>query len=240
MIETPVDIDLDNPDLLAGLVEAKGIAVAESPPALRERMRAVIDAFLSGGEAPPEDRRTHIRDLLRRGGFKPAGRNKPASEYLAACAAKGEFPSINNIVDMNNIVSLRYGLPASIVDTDLALAGTDRLVLRLGAAGESYVFNPSGQEIDVSGLICLARAGGAALANAVKDSMESKTHDGTKNLLAVLYASRLAVDREQLDWACAWFRRLLEEHAGAGRTAQAILPHDGSHDPPHGDETAEN
>src|SRR3712207_7695492 len=45
--------------------------------------------------------------LLRNGGFRPSGRNKPASEYLAQAAREGRFPRINNLVDVNNLVSLR-------------------------------------------------------------------------------------------------------------------------------------
>ncbi len=224
MISTPVALELDHPDLLAGVIEAKGITVGPSDEVLDDRLQRTIDGVTRGGESPPDNRKGIIRDLLRRGGFKPAGRNKPASEYLAACAQKGSFPRINNIVDINNLVSLRYGLPASVVDIDLALQGTDRLVIRFGAEKESYLFNPSGQEIDVGGLICLARYDGAALANAVKDSMTSKTCDETTNVLAVIYASCRTVDRDELSGACALFAELFRNHAAAAETAHTLLP----------------
>lgn len=224
MIETPVKLELDHPDLLAGFVEAKGITVGPSGEALRERLHRTVESIASGAHSPPESRNRIIRDLLRAGGFKPAGRNKPASEYLAACARKGDFPLINNIVDINNLVSLRYGLPASVVDIDLALQETDALVIRLGEEKESYLFNPSGQEIDVGGLIVLARRGGIALANAVKDSMTSKTHGETGNVLAVIYASRRTIDREELTGACALFAELFTTHAAARQSSSIILP----------------
>src|SRR5258708_4111988 len=55
-----------------------------------------------GAEAPfvPSDTvRSEVRQLLRQGGFKPAGRSKPASEYLHATLIEGRFPRINAAVD---------------------------------------------------------------------------------------------------------------------------------------------
>src|SRR5262245_36025994 len=62
--------------------------------------------------------RTAVRDLLRHGGFKPAGRSKPASEYLVGALAEDRFPRINALVDTCNVVSLHSGLPISLVDVD--------------------------------------------------------------------------------------------------------------------------
>ena len=85
--------------------------------------------------------KTAVRDLLRVGGYKPAGRGKPASEYLAQAAERGEFPRISHIVDALNLVSLESRLPISLLDADRVMDGTDALVIRFGRPGESYVFN---------------------------------------------------------------------------------------------------
>src|SRR5262245_3734102 len=80
--------------------------------------------------------RAEIRQLLRHGGFKPAGRSKPAAEYLYAAATEGSFPRINAAVDACNVVSLHSGLPISLVDLD-RVAGALRVeVLPIGT---SYV-----------------------------------------------------------------------------------------------------
>ena len=65
---------------------------------------------------PPPHVKEPIRALLPRGGFKPAGRNKPASEYLAQAAREARFPRINNCVYINNLLSLESGLPISLLD----------------------------------------------------------------------------------------------------------------------------
>ena len=102
-------------------------------------------------EAAP-DIKTVVRDLLRVGGFKPAGRNKPASEYVQKAIPEGRLGAINAAVDACNVASFHSGLPISVVDGDLATAP-----FRLGIAeeGTAYVFNASGQEIILSGLLCL-------------------------------------------------------------------------------------
>src|SRR5262245_35371092 len=50
--------------------------------------------------------RDAVRRMLRHGGFKPAGRSKPASEYLIKAVGDGTLSSINAAVDVCNIVSL--------------------------------------------------------------------------------------------------------------------------------------
>ena len=79
--------------------------------------------------------------------------------------------SINAAVDVCNIVSLHSGLPISVVD--LAKA-TPPFRVAVAAAGSSYVFNASGQTIDLGGLLCLCDADGPC-ANAVKDAQRTKT-----------------------------------------------------------------
>lgn len=152
--------------------------------------------------------RAKVRDLLRHGGYKPTGRGKPASEYLIRAATEGALGTINLAVDACNAVSLHSGLPISVVDLERA---TPPFRIAVAAQGERYVFNSSGQEIDLSGLLCLFDAAGPA-ANAVKDSQRTKTHGGTTRTLSVIWGARGLED--QLSRATAWYRSLLE-NAGA-------------------------
>jgi DNA/RNA-binding domain of Phe-tRNA-synthetase-like protein len=158
--------------------------------------------------------RKTVRDLLRHGGYKPTGRGKPASEYLIAAAADGSLGSINLAVDACNAVSLHSGLPISVVDLDLA-----RAPFRIGIAKESerYVFNASGQEIDLAGLLCLFDAEGPC-GNAVKDSQRTKTHANTRRTLSVVWGTRALPG--QTARAVAWYRETLQV-AGAKTVAVA-------------------
>lgn len=162
---------------------------------------------------PPvdDDVRGHIRDLLRHGGFKPTGRSKPSAEYLARAATEGTLASINLLVDVGNAVSLHSGIPISVVD--LARARPP-LHVEIAPSDASFVFNASGQTIDVGGLLGLADADGPC-ANAVKDAQRTKTDPSTTRALFLLWGHRAVATR--VDAAAAWCRDLL---ACAGATVE--------------------
>jgi DNA/RNA-binding domain of Phe-tRNA-synthetase-like protein len=147
-----------------------------------------------------------VRDLLRHGGFKPAGRSKPCSEYIRGVAAKGRFPIINPAVDATNLAALHGCLPVSTVDLDRLTTP-----LRAGIAdkGARYVFNASGQEIDLSGLLCLFDTDGPC-ANSVKDSQRAKTDEVSTRTLTVIWGTTALPGRAQalLDWHVALNARL--------------------------------
>lgn len=217
---------LQHPELLMGFVLAEGVRVAPSDDGL---LGAIDDAvkLACSQPWPPENVRAAIRDLLRVGGFKPTGRSKPASEYLAKAASES-FPRINSLVDVNNLVSLRTGWPCSILDLDLACpTGTGTLEVRFGSKDEAYVFNSAGQSIDVSGLVCLARVDGEPIANAVKDSMSTKTRDATTRVLFVTYASRRVAGEADVLGALERVEELLRHHAGATSTESMCLAQPG-------------
>jgi DNA/RNA-binding domain of Phe-tRNA-synthetase-like protein len=156
-----------------------------------------------------------VRDLLRHGGYKPTGRGKPASEYLVRAAGEGAVGSINAAVDACNAVSLHSGFPISVVDLDLARAP---FRIAVAPSGSSYVFNASGQEIDLGGLLCLFDADGPC-ANAVRDAQRTKTRAETRSTLSVIWGcvgheARLASTER-------WYRSLLEQ---AGARTEPIAP----------------
>ena len=177
-----------------------------------------ILALLSLNATPPvrsgDAVREAVRRLLRHGGFKPAGRSKPASEYLIRAVSDGALCSINAAVDACNIVSLHSGLPISVVDLDRA-----REPFRVGIAdkGASYVFNASGQAIDVSGLLCLFESEGPC-GNAVKDAQRTKTTPETRRTLSLIWGTTSLPDRATQ--AEAWYRSLLEQHGAATAVAE--------------------
>jgi DNA/RNA-binding domain of Phe-tRNA-synthetase-like protein len=180
--------------------------------------RAVATLLRNGADAPlarDETVRQAVRDMLRHGGYKPTGRGKPASEYLVRAVEEGRLESINPAVDACNAVSLHSGLPISLVDVELAV---EPLRVGVAAAGEKYVFNRAGQEIDVSGLLCLFDAHGPC-ANAVRDSQRTKTRPETTHTLSIVWG--VSGHDARLRRATAWYRELLE---GAGAaTADAAI-----------------
>ena len=152
--------------------------------------------------------RMAVRDMLRHWGHRPAGRGKPASEYLVRAVGQGELSSINVAVDICNVVSLHSGLPIALLDLEQA---APPFRVDQGAEGESYVFNPAGQEMELKGLICLYDAHGPC-ANPVKDAQRVKTQDGTTGTLTVIWG--VAGHEARRDAGLAWYRELLERVGG--------------------------
>lgn len=210
-----IAVRLGDPEFLAGVVVARGVTVGPTPAELAGRIDGLVARRSGEVEFPPAAVKEGVRTMLRRGGFKPSGRNKPASEYLAQAAREGRFPRINNLVDINNLLSLESGLPISLLD--LAAVG-ERAELRYGMRGEKYVFNSGGQEIDLKGLICVCRAGDGTsvpMGNAIKDSMTGKLKDGTRDVIGVVYATRGATSAEEVERLAREFGELLARFGGA-------------------------
>ncbi len=180
-----------------------------SSPALIALLREDAPAPL---QSTPEVRES-IRQLLRHAGYRPTGRSKPASEYLIRAASEGQLGSINLAVDVCNAVSLHSGLPISVVDLERT-----RPPLRVGVAptGASYVFNASGQTIDLGGLLCLFDLDGPC-ANGVKDAQRTKTQPQTQRTLSLIWGTIKMPGRTET--AEKWYRDLLAQH---GATTEAV------------------
>jgi len=185
------------------------LAEIAAPP----QIAAVCGPGAAAPMTPSEPVKAAVRDLLRHAGFKPSGRSKPASEYLAAAFADGRFPRINAAVDACNAVSLWSGLPISLVDVDRLSGGVAAgLAIRAAPTGTSYVFNASGQVIDVGGLLCLYDAEGPS-GTPVKDAQRTKTHDGSRCVLSIVWGTRALAGRTAD--AVRWYRALVAAIDGA-------------------------
>jgi DNA/RNA-binding domain of Phe-tRNA-synthetase-like protein len=190
------------------------LGASDSPDWLRDLLRLDAGAPIER----LEQTRSEVRDMLRWGGYKPTGRGKPASEYLVRAAGEGTLGSINAAVDACNAVSLHSALPISLIDTDRANAP---LRIAIARPGSSYVFNASGQTIDLEGLLCVHDTEGPC-ANAVKDSQRTKTSAETRNTLSVIWGVRSRV--ELLAEATLWYREIVERLGGVTEEVIAGAP----------------
>lgn len=209
-----INWNLDHPFLLVGVVTAEGITIGPTS----DEGRLVLDARVAAAD-PTETTRSAIRTLLKRGGFKASGRNKPASEYLAEAKKRGEFPTIFNVVDINNVLSLETGWPMSVLDLDKC---GDALEVRFGAADERYVFNQAGHAIDLEGLLGVANAQ-HMLGNPVKDAMHAKVDQATTRVAAFLWASRDCASPDRVEAVAKDFAALLVRFAGARATTATVV-----------------
>jgi DNA/RNA-binding domain of Phe-tRNA-synthetase-like protein len=219
-VNHPVTVSVEVPDLAVGVVVVEGCANRDSPEALRAEIERQTAMVTQSGESADDPRRGAVRDMLRHGRYKPTGRSKPASEYLVRAAGEGVFPRINFLADVNNLVSLASRFPISVIDLDRA--GADAFVVRFGRAGESYVFNPSGQELDLHDLLLVAALpDDRPVATPVKDSQATKTDPETVRALGLIYGP--APLRDAVAEATARMDDLLRIH-GQGEVASWMLP----------------
>ncbi|MFN8606418.1 MAG: phenylalanine--tRNA ligase beta subunit-related protein [Vulcanimicrobiota bacterium] len=170
-----------------------------------ERVLALLRKEQAPGFAPDEATKAAVRNLLRLGGFKPTGRSKPASEYLEKAFAEGYLNPINAAVDVCNAVSLHSGLPISVIDLDLA---EPPYQVKIVSDKVSYVFNPSGQELDLQGLVCFWDKQGPC-GSPVKDSQRTKTHPETRRILVLIWGCQELPQR--VEAAAQLYRELLQD-----------------------------
>jgi len=196
-----------HPNLLACVFVSEfpnAISKMEIPDSFSESLEKSFDAPI----IRREDIRQDVRNLIRHNGYKPTGRGKPASEYLIKMGTEKGLRSINLPVDACNAVSFHSGLPISVVDLDKAEAPFE---IYCAHPDSMYVFNPSGQEIDISGLLCLHDSIGPC-ANAVKDCQRTKTDDNTRRTLSVIWG--LESERSHTLAAEKWYHSLIQESGG--------------------------
>ncbi len=215
--------DLRPCPVIPALIWAEGImqpVPTENAPEFLAKV--ILEAQSAGEKYVPAKVRKRVRVMLRYGKYHASGRGKPASEFLLRAVLRDEFPLVNGPVDVNNAISLASGLPGSIFDSDIS--GT-RLLIRRGSPGEDYVFNNSGQTINLRDLLLICRKseeGWEPCGNPVKDAMTTKIHQQTKNVVAVLYAP-VDEPRDALSNRAQKYAQLLGSHCGAQTTGYRII-----------------
>ena len=127
------------PGYVRGVVIAHELANGPSPPELVELLReaeAAVRARVKADAVAEEPRIKSWREAYRAFGAKPA-EFRSSIEAMARRALKNDrLPSINALVDIGNLISLRHLLPAGAHAIDL-LAGD--IELRFATGAERFV-----------------------------------------------------------------------------------------------------
>ena len=115
------------PSVVGGVIHARGVTNGPAPAALagafateqaavRDRLG---DAPLSGVPSLEAWRRA-----FRAFGVDPTGYRSAAEALLRRLTKQGSLPSINALVDLGNLVAIRYGLPVAVFDQASVVGGT--------------------------------------------------------------------------------------------------------------------
>lgn len=165
---------------------AAAVAVREGDPATAaelDRRTAELGAALAGaalGELPGI---AETRQAFRALGKDPS-RYRPSSEALLRRVAQGKgLMSVNNLVDINNLVSLDSRLPAGCYDLERVEGA---LELRVGREGESYEAIARGP-FNLASLPVLCDARGP-FGSPTSDSVRTMVTPACRRVLLVLYA----------------------------------------------------
>lgn len=108
------------PQVAGGIIIARGMSNPPTPDALRERYTAEQEAVKARiGETPLSeiDSLNAWRRAFSAFGVSPTQYRSAAEALLRRLTKKGDIPSINTLVDVGNLVSIRYGLPVAMMDT---------------------------------------------------------------------------------------------------------------------------
>ena len=212
------------PNLVAGVIVARGMSNAPSVAALRDRYaveQAAVKARI--GATPLSELPTLAawRRAISAFGVSPTKYRSAAESLLRRLTKKGDIPCINTLVDIGNLVSIRYGLPVAIFDTrQIALPITVRYAAgneQFTDLGSDTVVQPEPGEVifsDEKNMVVARRW-------CWRQSATSASSETTTDAVITVEAHH-ANGREDIEKALADLTALLEAYAG-GRHDCAVL-----------------
>ena len=107
------------PTIVAGVIHATGVHNDPTPPGLAAAFHDETLAALERiGETPLSELPTLAawRQVFRGFGVDPTQYRSAAEALLRRLTKQGELPSIGTLVDLANLVSIRYALPVAVFD----------------------------------------------------------------------------------------------------------------------------
>jgi DNA/RNA-binding domain of Phe-tRNA-synthetase-like protein len=132
------------PDVVGGVILARGVVNGPTPTALQEAYAAEQAATVERIGATPLSQLPSLgawRGAFRGFGVDPTQYRCAAEALLRRLTKAGSIPNLNALVDLGNLVSIRYVLPVAIFDLR---AATGTVTVRF--AGGTERFTPLGQE----------------------------------------------------------------------------------------------
>ena len=212
------------PSLAAGIIVGDGVKNGPTPPALlalyqdeQRRVRERIgDTPLSQIEALAA-----WRGVFRSFGVDPTQIRSACEALLRRLTKQGDIPSINMLVDIGNLVSIRYALPVAIVDRRAARGaitvhfadGSERFT----NLGTTEVVNPDVGEVifsDEDRLVFARRW-------CWRQSDQSAAREDTQNIVVTIEGHHTAAQQD-VQAAMNDVREILEQYVG-GQYRQGLL-----------------
>jgi DNA/RNA-binding domain of Phe-tRNA-synthetase-like protein len=155
------------PSICGGVILAHDLINSPTPPELLDQFLAEQRAILERlGQAPLSELPSLAawRAAFRQFGVDPTKYRNAAEALLRRLTKKGDIPSISALVDLCNLVSIRYALPVAAFDAR-ALSGP--ITVQFAAGSESFTAHDSPESerpepgevifVDPAGLVAARR-----------------------------------------------------------------------------------
>ena len=126
------------PAVVGGVIHADGVINRPAPAELTNAYRAEQQAVRERiGDTPLSELPTLAawRGVFRGFGVNPTRYRSASEALLRRLTKQGELPSINALVDLANLVSIRYALPVAVFDQRDVAGGT---TVRLAHGAETW------------------------------------------------------------------------------------------------------
>lgn len=213
------------PNTVGGIILAQDMTNAASSEELQAvyfiEQQKVIEKI--GDKALSQlDSLSAWRNTFRTFGVNPTKTRSAPEALLRRLTKKGDIPSINSLVDIGNLVSIRYALPVAIFDTRSL---TGKLTVRFADGTERYtelgsneIKHPEKDEVifaDDTGLVFARRW-------CWRQSFQSAARIDTANAIIAVEAqhdSSLAT----IENAVSDLLELLEKYAGGKRQSDILM-----------------
>ncbi len=108
------------PTTVGGVILAQGITNEPTSESLKAAYQAEQQAVIQRIGSTPLSQIASLsawRSVFRSFGIDPTQYRSAAEALLRRLTKKGDIPSINTLVDIGNLISIRYALPVAVFDT---------------------------------------------------------------------------------------------------------------------------
>jgi DNA/RNA-binding domain of Phe-tRNA-synthetase-like protein len=222
------------PTIRAGVIHATNLANGPSPPGLLDEYRAEQRAAserLNATAIADFPQVAAWRRAFARFGVKPTRYRSAAEALLRRLAKHGDLPTINTLVDIGNLVSIRYAIPVAVFDR-ANIAGPTTVRFATGTEsfidlGSTDIVHPDPGEVifvDSSGVVSARRW-------CWRQSVQSATGATTVEALIVVEGHHDTAGRD-VESALADLESLLASHQPQAHTEAYMLspakPHTGT------------
>lgn len=212
------------PNVVGGVIYVPAVSNGPTPSDLLdqylEEQRAVIARI---GDTPLSEipALSAWRGAFRTFGVDPTGYRSAAESLLRRLTKKGDIPSINTLVDIGNLVSIRYALPVAVFDMRGVSGGT-----RVAFASGSESFMPlEAQQVEhpSPGEVVFVDDAGTASARrwCWRQSAASAARADTTRILITVEAHHDA-GRADVDAALHDLNSLLDRYAPGNRKTAVV------------------